>query len=279
MARRPSFGNEPVSQLAVWSGRLALFALLVAILSVFVLRSGVLEIGPALATFGAALVFALLAILLALAAFVAIWRQGLSGLGRALLGLTLGVLLLIYPSSLAYRALRLPAISDVTTDPANPPRFDTLARLRPPGRAAYPGGSTAELQRAAYPDIVPLQINVPVRTAYEVALAVINKNKWLVVDARAPTASRRDGVIEAVARTSIMGFRDDVSIRINPLGQGARIDLRSASRYGSHDFGANAARLRGLLEEIDDAASSAPEPRPEPAAKAPAKKTVPANKR
>jgi uncharacterized protein (DUF1499 family) len=280
MARRPSFGDEPVSRLAAWSGRLVLFALAVAVLSVIILRSGLLEIVPALATFAAALVFAALAVLLALASFVVIWRQGMAGLGYAVLALFLGLLLLAYPGYLGYRATKLPAIFDITTDPLNPPRFDVLARLRPRGRTNYPGAATAELQRAAYPDIVPLQLAVPPKVAYDVALVLATKRKWLLVDTRPPAAGRRDGVIEAVARTPIMGFRDDVVIRVSPLGQGSRVDLRSASRYGLHDFGANAARLRSLLEDIDDAVSSAPEPRPEPEKKPqPASKRQPANKR
>jgi uncharacterized protein (DUF1499 family) len=273
MARRPSLGDEPLSRLAAWSGRLALFALAVAALSVIILRSGMLEIGPALATFGAALVFAAVAMLLALASFVVIWRQGLSGLGHSVLALFLGLLLLAYPSYLGYRASKLPAISDITTDPANPPRFDVLARLRPRGRTNYPGAAVAELQRAADPDIAPLQLNVLPRIAYEAALALATKRKWYVVDARPPAAGRREGTIEAVARTPIMGFRDDVVIRVSPAGSGSRVDLRSASRYGIHDFGANAARVRSLLEDIDDMISSAPEPRPEP--EKPTKKAAP----
>ena len=85
----------------------------------------------------------------------------------------------------------------------------------------------------------------------------------------APTLARRDGVIEAVARTPIMGFRDDVVIRVTPMGQGTRIDVRSASRVGSHDFGANASRIRSLLEDLDDAVGSAPEPRSLPEKKPP----------
>ena len=147
MARRPSFGDEPVSRLAAWSGRLALFALAVAALSIVIVRSGLLEIVPALATFAAALIFAALAVLLSFLGFVAIWRQGLSGLGSAMLGLILGLLLLAYPGYLGYRASKLPAISDITTDPDNPPRFDVLARLRPRGSIDYPGGAVAQAQR------------------------------------------------------------------------------------------------------------------------------------
>jgi uncharacterized protein (DUF1499 family) len=280
MAKRPIFGEEPMSRLAAWSGRFALFGLAVAVLSIIVLRSGMLEIGPALATFGAALVFAVLAILLAFASFVVIWRQGLAGFGRSIVGLLLGLLLLAYPGYLGYRALTLPAIYDVTTDTANPPRFDVLARLRPRGRSAYPGGKTAELQHAAYPDITPLQLSLPPRAAFDVVLGLITKRKWLVVDSRPPAAGRRDGEIEAVARTLIMGFRDDIAVRVSPLGDGSRVDVRSASRFGVHDFGANAARLRSLLEDIDDAASNAPEPRAEPDKKTqPAPKKKPAEKK
>ena len=137
MAKRPTFGDEPKSKAAAWSGRLGWFALAVAALSIIIVRSGLLEIEPALATFAASLVFAVLAILLAFAGFIAIWRQGLSGLGSAILGLFLGLMLLAYPGYLGYRASKLPAISDITTDPANPPRFDVLARLRPRGSSDY----------------------------------------------------------------------------------------------------------------------------------------------
>jgi uncharacterized protein (DUF1499 family) len=276
MARRPTFGEEPMSRLAAWSGRFALFALAVATLSVIIVRSGLLEIVPALATFAAALIFAALAVLLSFAAFVVIWREGLSGFGSAILGLFLGLLLLAYPGYLGYRASKLPAISDITTDPGNPPRFDVLARLRPRGSNAYPGAAVAQAQRAAYPDIAPLQVNAPVKITYDIALALVTKRKWHVVDARPLTAGRSEAIIEAVARTLIMGFRDDVVIRVSAVGGGARVDVRSASRYGLYDFGTNAARIRSLLEDIDDAVSSAPEPRLEPEKKPQTSKRQPA---
>ena len=267
MLRRP-YIDDPKSRLATWSGRFALFALAVVVLSIIIMRAGILEIQPALATFAAALVFAASAVLLAFAAFVAIWRQGLTGLGRAVLGLFLGSALLAYPAYLAYRANALPAITDVTTNTADPPAFDLLARLRPRGSSVYPRARAAPLQEAAYPDIAPLETEISAAIAYRVVLGVVTKRKWLIVDARPPAAPRRAGVIEAVSRTLIMGFRDDVAIRVSAAGAGAKIDIRSASRYGSHDLGANAARVRDLLADIDEAmANPPPEPRPEPAKK------------
>jgi uncharacterized protein (DUF1499 family) len=264
MARGPVF-DVPMSRLAAWSSRLAWFALAVAMFSIIIVRSGILEIEPALATFAAALIFAGLAILLAFGGFVVIWRQGLAGLGRAVTGLLLGLALLAYPGYLAFRASTLPQITDITTDPGNPPRFGVLARLRPRGSSAYPGTQTAALQRTAYPDLDPLDYDAPAATAYRVALAIVTKRYWHIVDA-VPPATGRDGVIEAVARTMIMGFRDDVVVRVHAAGRGSRIDVRSASRYGVTDFGANAKRVAALLADIDDAMSNAmtAPPPPEP---------------
>jgi uncharacterized protein (DUF1499 family) len=250
------FPDSMRSATATWAGRLAIFAVVVAALSVIVIRSELLEIGPSLATFGAALVFACLAILLALVSFVGIWRYGQSGLGSAFLAIFLGGALLPYPAYLAYRTYKQPQITDVTTNTADPPRFDVIARLRERGTNDY-SPEQARLQRAAYPDLETLQVSAPVQTVYDAAMTVVNKRKLRVVDARAPIAGRRDGTIEAVARSAIMGFRDYVMIRVRPAGNDSRVDIRSAARYPFLDFGGgNAARIRALNEEIDEVASA-----------------------
>jgi len=248
--------EEPPSRLAVWARRLAVFSLAVAALAILIERADMLEIVPVLVTFGAALALSVLAILLALASFVALWNNGGPGFAQAITAMLIGAGLLAYPGYLAYQGYRLPPITDITTDPIDPPRFEVVARLRPPNSSLYPGLATAELQKAAWPDIEPLPINVSPKAAYDAAMAVIAKRKWRVVDARAPSPNR-EGHIEAIARTPIMGFRDDVVVRIRPTREGgARIDIRSASRYGKMDFGANAARVLALLDDIDDAATT-----------------------
>lgn len=253
---RLRFSDDPMSQLAIWARRIAFFALVATVLSIIVVRSGFLEIEPSLATFGGALVFAALAILLGLAAFVTIWIDGLSGLGHAMLAIFIGLVILAYPAYLGYKAYKLPAIADITTDPIDPPRFEAIARVRP--RSAnpiiYAGLYAAEQQRRAYPDIEPLMVPVPPKKAFDAALAIANKRRWRVVDTRDPAPGRPEGRIEAVALTPIMGFREDVVIRIRPAPDGARVDARSASRYGRHDLGSNADRLRSLLSDIDDVA-------------------------
>jgi uncharacterized protein (DUF1499 family) len=254
MARR-RFADAQTSRLAVWARRCAFFSLVATLMAIVIVRTGLLETLPALATFGGALVFAVFGIVLAFGAFIVIWRQGIDGGGYAFTALAIGVLLLAYPAYLGIRAYQLPMINDVTTDPLNPPRFDVVARLRPRGTVDYAGLYAAEQQKAAYPDIEPLEVSATAQVAYDATLAVITKRKWRVVIERAPQAGRRDGQIEAVARTPIMGFRDDVAVRIRATRDGAMIDVRSASRYGKHDLGANASRIRSLLEDVDEEVS------------------------
>lgn len=251
MARR-RIAEEPMSQTAVWALRLGLFALVAALLSLLMINLDMLEIKSALATVAGVLVFAVAAILLAFGAFIVIWRQGTEGFGSAALALFIGTVLLAYPAFLAVQAYRLPAITDVVTDPDDPPRFDTIVQLRRNANSAtYPGRAVAERQRAAYPDIEPLVVTSTPRQAYDTMLAVMTKRKWLILGER-PPAARREGSIEAVARTMVMGLREDIVVRIRTDGEGARIDMRSASRYGAHDLGSNASRITKLLEEVDE---------------------------
>lgn len=266
MARRfsASYQTEPVSSLALWARRLAVFAAVAAVVSIFIVRFGFLEVKPALATFLGALGFAGLSILVALAGFVAIWRNGSHGMSRIVMALALDAVILAYPAYLALQYRKLPPIHDITTDPIDPPRFEALARLRAgdgTNTAVYAGLYSAELQRAAYPDIEPVDLDVPVQRAYDVALAVVTKRKWLIIDERAPQLPRRIGRIEAVARTPIMGFREDVTIRVTPDGEGSRVDIRSSSRYFESDLGSNAARITKLIADINTAADNTPAPK------------------
>ncbi len=128
---RRYIAEQPTSRLAIWARRTAVFSLIATILAIVIVRSGLLEFKPALATFGGALVFSIIALLLAFAAFVVIWREGLMGIGYSLTAIGIGLALLAYPSYLAVASYRLPWIYDITTDPIDPPRFEALARVRP----------------------------------------------------------------------------------------------------------------------------------------------------
>jgi uncharacterized protein (DUF1499 family) len=263
MARRFSapYQSEPVSGLASWARNLAVFSVVAVVVSIIIVRFGFLEMKPALATFFGALALAGLSILLGLAAFVAIWQNGSRGMSRILLAFLIDAVILAYPAYLGLQYRKLPAIHDITTDPIDPPRFEALARLRAgdgANTAVYAGLYSAEQQRSAYPDIETVELEVSVQRAYELTLQIVTKRKWLVIDERPPQPPRRIGRIEAVARTPIMGFREDVSIRITADGDDdSRVDIRSSSRYFESDLGSNAARVTKLMDDLNSAAESA----------------------
>lgn len=261
MARRFSapYQSEPVSSLASWARNLAVFAVVAVLVSILVLRFGFLEMKPALATFFGGLAIAGLSILFGLAGFAAIWQNGSRGMARILLAFLIDGAILAYPAYLGLQYRRLPAIHDITTDPIDPPRFDALARLRTgdgANSAVYAGLYSAEQQRQFYPTIEPIELEISVDRAYAIALQLVNKRKWLVIDERAPQPPRRIGRIEAVARSPIMGFREDVSIRVVPDGDDSRVDIRSASRYFESDLGSNAARVTKFIDDLNTAADA-----------------------
>jgi uncharacterized protein (DUF1499 family) len=261
MARRFSapYQTEPVSSLASWARNLAVFAVVAVVVSIIIVRFGFLEPKPAVVTFFGGLAIAVLSILFGLAGFAAIWQNGSRGMGRILIAFLINGAILAYPAYLALQYRKLPAIHDITTDPIDPPRFDALARLRSvdgANTAVYAGLYSAEQQRQFYPEIEPIELEIPVDRAYAIALQLVNKRKWLVIDERSPQPPRRIGRIEAVARTPIMGFREDVSIRVVPDGDDSRVDIRSSSRYFDSDLGSNAARVTKFIDDLNTAADA-----------------------
>jgi uncharacterized protein (DUF1499 family) len=148
------------------------------------------------------------------------------------------------------KAKQVPPIHDITTDTANPPQFVAVLPLRAKAAnpATYGGPEIAAQQLKAYPQIVPLNLPVSPGAAFERALATVRDSGWEVVD-----AVPAEGRIEATATTLVYGFKDDVVIRIAPAAQGSRVDVRSVSRVGRSDLGANATRIDTFLNKLADA--------------------------
>ncbi len=245
--------EEPVSNAAVWCRRLAVFALPVAAIAVILARSNAVEPQASLAVLGGAIVVALIALLLFFAACVVIWQEGRRGLGAALGGAFLAALTLSYPAYLAVQAVRLPVLSDVSTDTADPPRF-SASRAAVAARAGFtPAGfdaDQAERQRDGYPDIEPIVVDLEPDEAYQLVLETAQSRGWRVIDQRPPGGRSGVGHLDFLDRDLVMGFADDIAVRLRPLAGQTRIDVRSASRYGRHDFGANAKRIRQFAEEL-----------------------------
>src|SRR5271156_4470378 len=101
--RRRVFTEQPVSGLAIWARRIALFSLVTTFIAVVIVRSGALDIVPALSTLAGALVLAAVAILLAFGAGAMIWRDGLRGGRYAATAILIGLAQIAYPAYLGVR--------------------------------------------------------------------------------------------------------------------------------------------------------------------------------
>ena len=110
---------------------------------------------------------------------------------------------------------------------------------------AYEGAAATEGQQRAYGDIKPKVLAMPPREAVQRVIDAARALGWEVAAIDATT-----GRVEATATTRWFGFKDDVVVRVRPEGTGSRVDVRSASRVGSSDVGANAARVREFLAKL-----------------------------
>ena len=97
-----------------------------------------------------------------------------------------------------------------------------------------------------YSDLAPLILDLPPNAAYAAALAAARAMPLWQVVSEDPGVGR----IIACATTPRMKFVDDVEITVEPAGSGCRIHVRSASRVGLTDFGANARRIRAYLARL-----------------------------
>ena len=231
------------------------------ILSLF---AGVLALlGPASANLGlvapltgfylfvvGALLGGLLSVVLALIGlFLAMRRADPTARTRSLGALAIGLGLVIAVLGAASTAGDAPPINDITTDLENPPAF--ASSLVVPDYKdrdmSYPE-EFVEIVRTSYPDLAPLRLDIPTDQAYERAIEVAEGFGWEIV-----ARSEENGIFDARDESSLFRFVDDITVRILPDGpdyEGSRVDMRSKSRDGQSDLGANAARIRAFFDAL-----------------------------
>ncbi|MCK5747990.1 MAG: DUF1499 domain-containing protein, partial [Oricola sp.] len=162
------------------------------------------------------------------------------GFAQALIGLVLSLPVLTMAVGWEYATRTMPPINDISTDTEDPPVFWFTATP-----TDYPA-KNAEPQHAAYPDVRPLDLAISFEDAFAAALAVIESRGWKVL-----SADPAESQIEAIATSRIFGFEDEVAVRITETDGGVRVDMRSRSRLGQIDRGANARRIISFTSELE----------------------------
>lgn len=242
-----------VSNATLWSRRLATFSAVLFLTAGLGHRISYLSTPDMFPVLGVVAGIAVLALLFAVRALFLFWHHGGKG-GGVLLVAILTALLVLAPFGItAYRGAMLPMLNDVSTDTDDPPELATAAAKR----TARMNGiepftpERRKLQQDNYPAATGRRYEAPIGQVAEVVVDVLERRRWMIVGPAEISAEASELTIEAQARSPLLGFPADVAIRLIDEDTSTYVDMRSASRYGPHDFGDNAARIESFLAELD----------------------------
>ena len=236
---------------ATWARRVALFFLQLLILTVLLHRFAGLATPSALNLLTVSVAGLVIAVLIAIGALVRIWIGGEIGASQAIVAILVAAAGLALPAFYGAQYFMLPPLTAIETSPSEPLHFKALATVRPADANAIEDLDEIEIeeQAEAYPDIRPMALERSAVEVFNLVQEAVRRLGWTVAISEPPG---NDGIgrIEATDRTLIMGFTDDMLVQVKGNDAQAQIDVRSVSRYGEHDLGSNAARVRTLFAEV-----------------------------
>ena len=213
-----------------------------------------------------------LAVIGLISLLLAVFIKPRKGFGVSAAAIGLAVIAMGYGASISKKAGSLPFIHDITTDTQDVPSFTEAilserAKVQGVNTVDYVGKkartsekdvdgkpmmelvSVLQSQAEAYADIRPLILSDAPEVVFGQAKAAVKQMGWKLKSENVET-----GILEATDTTFWYGFKDDVVIRIRPSeGGGSVLDIRSISRIGGSDIGANAARIRKFLKIMSKA--------------------------
>jgi hypothetical protein len=232
------------SKWAIWSRRIASFALPLAIVPIFMHRGGMIESGTFHVIEYAAIAAALVGFLMALTAFVRLWSTGDRGWVRATMGILFSLVVLVPAAYALYAYWKYPKTTDVYTDLANPPLLVTdVPSVQ----------MTTDLARsiaAAFPNVASRTYPLGPEQVFELALTLVEARGWEVEARLAPQGPTGEGQLNVIVVT-LLGWRDEVSIRVTGVPEGSTVAMRSSSQVGIHDLGENGHRIEEFLLALD----------------------------
>ncbi len=237
---------ESPSRVASTAAGLGLFGLFASLIGPGGAMLGLL---PPMAGFGLLALGFLFGALAVLVGLGGLWNtrasSGRAGRGRALIGTGLGLLIVFGIAAARSGTESNATYNDITTDLSDPPMFVQAMKLEAnQGRdLQYPREYAAE-QLELYADLAPISHSAPPADAYRSVEAAARSLGWEITYGDAPNQ------IEAIDTSRIFRFVDDIVIRIRPEASGSTIDVRSKSRDGRSDLGANAKRIRAFRDAL-----------------------------
>lgn len=233
--------KKQVSISSLLSIVIALVAIAMAAIAVNGYRSGELHFVTTIKDFETASYVAVIAFIVSLFSLWFVRPAGnRRGLIAGLLGLVLSLPLVLFIANFEYSARAYPPINDITTDTEDAPNFWDV-----PNPVIYPGGKVAEHQKAAYPNLKHLEVDMDSENAFTLAVEVAKGMGWEII-----VENTDDMQIEAVETSVMFGFKDNIVIRLQESADNTRVDMRSHSRLGKIDRGVNAKRILKYMHNL-----------------------------
>jgi Protein of unknown function (DUF1499) len=239
------------SAAATWSLRPAVFAPVLAIVATIAHRTGSLGTQSFLLVLMAAFATALAAFCLSLLGFSDLWRSSAIGGRRSALAMALSLPVLAPAVMAGYLSQVTAPLSDISTDTQDPPHFVQPLTPIPGGNTNEPPRLDGAIQDKFYPDLAGRRYPLSADSIIADVMTVIDDKGWQLKAPTAQSDGNADWVIEANVKSAIFGFVDDIVIRVTDEGEAAYVDMRSASRYGRSDLGANARRIADFMNDLD----------------------------
>lgn len=240
--------------MAAWARGLSRFALVLFVTASIGHRYGMVETVAFFWVLGIVGAIAILTLGLAMGGFAMLWERGARA-GKASLSATFVAAAILTPYALgAYNALRYPALTDISTDTVEPPafRFATQQRDRAGMNPIVPiGREAAEAQLQAYPQVTGRRFDASMERVLSAALAVIAANGWKTYAPPPQEIVTGELSVEMLAPTVVMRYPVDAVLRLTDEGETTFVDMRMNARYGKHDMGDGARRIRGFMADLD----------------------------
>lgn len=242
--------RSPYAGIALSVARLALVVFLIAGISH---RYGIMATPGFLWVLGFVGLLLLAAIVMASLSIRLLWHKGAKGGRRSFHALFLALAVASPFLLSAVNAVRYPPLNDISTDTADPPALILSAANRPKDAnpVSNPASDEIERQLAAYPQVTGRRYEAAPDRVFLAVANVVAAKGWPETGRSGDLEISGEVTIEARARTLLLGFPNDVAIRITDEGETTYVDMRSASLYGRHDFGDNAWRITDFLSALD----------------------------
>jgi fatty-acyl-CoA synthase len=228
-----------------------------------------MSLGTLIIQWGPRLLIAV-AVLAALSLLLTLFKAPRNGWRSAAIALLIPALGLGYLAWVRGQSADIPPIHDISTRPGDPPAFSpallalraqspdtnpvvsltipisTFPKYQDARFAGMGDRSLGAIAAEAYPAVKPLTTPSAPAAAFAAALAEARAQGWEIVTEDAAT-----GTLSATATTFWFGFKDDIAVRVRAEASGSVIDVRSTSRVGLSDLGANAARIEAYLAGVE----------------------------